>query len=493
MSVVMFAFGQRTEVSGPINLDGVLKVDFDTLKAGTPVTILNVVMINNRRGMNDLYLAAMVNYEQIPIPASDAGKLIEFHPRTMEDFWKSQCITQGVYRHYSKKGYQIDLRNRLIADADDYLNSLSSVVYNNDSYIEDYIRTIFTGLSPQQLNDNRPERAAIEIINSTNPDAYMMPNGVLIISTGLLSVLDSVEELTAILTSEIVHYVLDDQLRNASAEEARLRNARTWDIVLGAFATGAEIITTANDDDYEPGLFFAGADFVSSMITVSAASKLGLGYSKKQVEIADNITLDFLTFAGMDPGALKSALKKIKQYYIVEKDTYALTSDGSYGNIDKRMEKLVDTPTVHENRAFQKTMSSVNTMNASIHERAKKFDSAMRMAKKNMDNNLASADDYVIYIRSKLNLTNSPESNRENLEMLQAVKDKLPVPDLGLSKLEILLLMRMDDHKEVMAAINEYVELLNEYKSAADTDSERSWVKEELNWANKMYEHVYIN
>ena len=52
--------------------------------------------------------------------------------------------------------------------------------------IQDYVQAIFAKVNPGEIETNRPERLNVRIIQSPEPDAYMLPNGAMLVSTGLL-------------------------------------------------------------------------------------------------------------------------------------------------------------------------------------------------------------------------------------------------------------------------------------------------------------------
>ncbi|MCO7114070.1 M48 family metallopeptidase [Bacteroides uniformis] len=68
---------------------------------------------------------------------------------------------------------------------------------------------MFSKLNATTIDSNRGESLNIRIIQSPEPDAFMLPNGSMVISTGLLCTLDSEDELAAVIACELGHFVLD--------------------------------------------------------------------------------------------------------------------------------------------------------------------------------------------------------------------------------------------------------------------------------------------
>src|SRR5699024_3090984 len=112
-------------------------------------------------------------------------------------------LSQGMYDYYNRKGYRYKMRQELDEECLDYLDKLNEIAYK-DAYIQDYVQAIFAKVNPGEIDTNRPERLNVRIIQSPEPDAYMLPNGAMLVSTGLLCTIDSEEELEAIIANEMV-------------------------------------------------------------------------------------------------------------------------------------------------------------------------------------------------------------------------------------------------------------------------------------------------
>lgn len=279
---------------------------------------------------------------------------------------------------------------------------------------------------------------------------------------------------------------------NTAKEISRARRAEFWGAILTGVAAGAEYALAENNEYYVPGGLFAVADAATAAISMAGqiSNRLGMTYTKKQIKQADEITMEFLKFANMEPTALVSALSKIKNYYETEK-AFADLNQGDLKDLKARVERLSEGVEIKEfgNRIYRKTMSGVTTFNAIIHQNTKNFAASERMAQKNIDNNLASVDDYVIIIKANMSRTNSPEANEQNLKLIEKVKGMTLVPNLNLNKQEILLLLRMDKQTKASNALKEYVGLLSEYQKQAG-GSDYDWAASEINWANNLYQRV---
>lgn len=483
------SYAQRKDLTPRLDMEGVLKVEYNSYPKGTPVLIMSVISLHNQPTYNGIYLAASINNVQVPIPSDKARKLIEFRPKTKEQFWLAECLNANLFEFYDRKGYRSELRQELIEESDDYLQGLSDIYYD-EAYINDYIRTIFNGIAPRKLNNKRPEQASIKIIQAPEPYTNMLSNGTLLVSTGLLSTLDSVEELTAIIAASVAHYAMDHPVNNVAKEISRARRAEFWGGFLVAVAGGVEMAIAENNEHYIPGGIFLTAAVADAALNYSATKRLGMGYTDKQRKEADRITVNFLKFANMNPTALTSALFKINQYYRQEQMAYD-SDNGCFGNLTQRVSQLAKNEEF-KNRSYQRTMAGVNTTNAIIQLNSRNYDAAKRLTQRNIDNKLASDEDYVVLVKAHMETENSSEANEKCLELIQEAMLLDTIPNLELYKQKILLLMRLNKQAKATEVIKEYTTLLSDFKEQCSNNEDTQWATKEIQWANKLYTQLRL-
>lgn len=467
---------QRADKTPPPQIMGTLKVDYKKIKQGTPFRMVRIT--------DDMQLITKINDQEVAIPAKKAPAIIELTPENIEEFWFSQYINNRMLIHFKKKGYRLPLRGEVMNEAADYLGSVNDLFYLN-KHTRSYIENTFAHISPRRLDKKRPERLRVEILKSPNPDAYMLGNGTLLITTGLLSAVDSADELMAVMVSEIAHYVLDHQVINVGKERGRVRSAKVWGSILTFIAAGVETILTENNEHYIPGGILLTASITEMFITEAAIQKLGMGYSDMQYFTADDIAINFLRMNNMNTTALSSALHKIKAFYTSENDSYALSKKGGYGNVDARIARL-ETPSDSIDPAFLRQMSDVTTFNAIVQYDSKNFEAAEQLAKKKIRHGCATDDDYLVLVQANMGYVDNPNNNERNLKLIRSAKSISESPNLGLYKQEIVLLMRLKRKAESFDAIEEYKTMLIEFRQQAIND-DFAWANSEISWCDKMY------
>lgn len=212
-SCMLYAKDRKgNDLSGPIALKGELTEKYQNYTKGTPVVIRGVrkMRISPDETAGITY-AVEIDGLQYPVGAEEAGKIIRLKPATVLEYWQGVYLSQGMYDYYNRKGYRYKMRQELDEECLDYLDKLNEIAYK-DAYIQDYVQAIFAKVNPGEIDTNRPERLNVRIIQSPEPDAYMLPNGAMLVSTGLLCTIDSEEELEAIIANEMVHFILDHQV-----------------------------------------------------------------------------------------------------------------------------------------------------------------------------------------------------------------------------------------------------------------------------------------
>lgn len=486
-----FAAKQK-DLSGPIAIKGELKQKYENYPEGTPVTIRKVVKMKPKsQGGPDIFYAVEIQGMQYAVPTSDINVITFLPPETNQEFWQQVYLKEHLYEYFHNRGYNTKLRREVDEECLDYLYKLEDIGYEDD-YITSYVRSIFAKLTASGIDPNRMERLNVRIIQSPEPDAYMLPNGTMLISTGLLCALDSEDELAAIIASEMSHFVLDHQINNIYRAERRAKRAAFWGGVLAVTAEVALEVAYWNDDDTALGVSaVASIGSIGALLNVNVVNRLGMQYKKQQEYSADRIARELLTFRGMNPDGLSSAFSKIIGFYSMQKRNKELLRYGSIDNLKKRIEKCGGQVECESSRSYQKMMSDVVTFNAAMNMADQRYEEAARLVNKNIDNNLATDHDYVILVKSKLALYNTEEVNKECAALLLKAKALAgDSPNLDICKQEILLLMRMNKQARAANTLKEYLNLLSRYQGQEADNEEQDWANEEITWANKLLDKI---
>ena len=490
LSTAGFAAKQK-DLSGPIAIKGELKQTYENYPAGTPVVIRRVVKMKTTDKVgSDIFYAAEINGIQIAIPAENMKAVTFLPPETNQEFWQQTYLKQHLYEYFNQYGYHTKLRREVDEECRDYLYKLEDIAYDDD-FITSYVQNIFAKLTATGIDPNRNERLNVRVIQSPEPDAYMLPNGTMLISTGLLCTLDSENELAAVIASEMAHFVLDHQINNIYRAERRAKRAAFWGTVLAVTAEVALDVAYWDDDDTALGVSaVASIGSIAALLNVNVINRLGMKYKNNQEYSADRVARELLAFRGMNPDGLSSALAKIIGFYNMQNRGDNLLRYGSIDNLRKRIEKSGKAES-QSSRPYIRTMSDIVTFNAAMNMADQRYDDAIRLVQKNINNNFASDHDYIILVKSQMALYNTEEVNEECATLLWKARELAgDNPNLDIYKQEILLLMRMNKQAKAASTLKEYLGLLSRYQKQGVQAEDEEWASKEINWANQLLDKI---
>jgi len=488
MMLILFlsssVFAQWEELCSDMNIKGVFKKDYNNYLKGDSFLLNRVVYVNSRNAVSMIYLSLNINDFNFGLPLRD-HKVIELYPEDAKGLWYQIFIEKKMLQHYDDN-LHYDLRNELYAESVDYINNLSgSGLIYEDMILEDYVHSVLLKIMPQNLYNKIPGKNSIYIMRSPSPDNYMLANGSIVITTGLLSILDSEEELMAILASDLAHYVLDHSLINVRKAISRANRAEFWGGVAGALVAVGEEYLSYKNEYYIPGTLSFSTAVVSAAIWGQINQRMGMDYTKSQIEEADFVARHLLSKLGMNPGALPTALTKINNYYRERKDFYPLSEYGHFYQISERIKALGDTAEFNDNH-YKRQISGVTTFNGITQIISKDYEAALWFANRNIENKVASDEDYVIWAKAQMGLSNAPENNEKCLEYVEQAIRMSNVPNLNAYKQKILILIRMNKNYQMERAVQDYLDLLNQYQSQSYSEEDMNWVLKEISWANKL-------
>lgn len=489
-----FLFAQSRQLSPVVNIKGVFKKEYQGIKKGTPFVLQRVVKLKKapEQGVSRTQAVLIADGVQFGLPMN-LFDMVELQPDDKNTFWQSKQLSNDLISYYEKKGYQEAMRKEQSQEADEYLRELEkSNLFYEDAAVEDYLQCLLLSIIPEQMAVNKEGVPQIRVLKSPSPDMLMLGNHCLLVSTGMLTTLDTEEELYAVLAREVAHYVLDHAIITVNKNIARARRAEFWGAVVNEVVAATEEYLYERYDYYVPGLIFTTNDVVQALVNENIMNRMGLDYSEKQEEEADEVVGKFMDLMGKNRGALVSALTKINAYYERERDVEALSKYGIYGSLAKRLEKMGKAPMMEEDRNYLKKVSGVVSFEAAMQDYNKDYKESRRIAMKNIDNGMACSDDYLMVARSIMKLSNTQEANKECVAYLDKADEVSKVTNLNICKMKILLLLRENKQMDAVGLLHQYQSLLNAMFQQPHTEEDAQWIAAEHTWAEKLLARTYI-
>ena len=289
----------------------------------------------------------------------------------------------------------------------------------NDPYLENYIYSLISKIAPKTLIDSRPGNVNLLILENPAMNASMYSNGTLVINTGLLSALHTEDELVAVLAHEIAHFILDHNIQNVNAAITRKKRAEFWAGLATGLTAVAEGVAAAKSNYYIPGGATLGMAVMSTVIAQQVVDRLGMKYNLEQEEHADMVAIQALEILGYDKNALASALNRMKGVMEQERSHVMYFQSYTHPALVKRIQDA-GKPQDLKNSDFEKEISFAVTSTARMKFEDRRFRQVLPLVNQNINNGVATAEDYILKANCLLALYNDAQSNAEVLEMVNS-------------------------------------------------------------------------
>lgn len=482
-------YSQNHNLCGPISVKARLTQAYQEYGAGTPVVIRQLVRRKNAK-MNGLFYAMEINGVQIALPKEEKKILEYVEQENEQSFWQQIYLEHDLYEYFEDEGYSLSFRREINDECQDYLEKLEELRYEDD-YTASFVQGVFARLVSTNIDPNRIEKLNVDVIQTTDPEAYMLPDGTMLVSIGLLSVLDSEDELAAMMACEMAHFVLDHQITNIRKAESRAARAAFWGRIFANVADAAYEEAYWHDDDRLLGIGLASSlASLPFLVNAQTVNRLGMEYKDKQEIDADNIAKKLLKLKGYNPDGLPTALQKIQNYYKGQRQQKNIIR---YGDLKKIEERIANAGTAvkMDNRNYHRMMSDIVTYNAAINLINKRYTEAAELSKKNIKNDIASDNDYLLLVKSQMALYNTEEINNQCVIWLdQAEMLAGNSPNLEVCKQRILLLLRMNNQLKAANELKKYRTLLNEFQSQEISAEDKKWSDKEVEWASNLLNKI---
>ena len=412
-----------------------------------------------------------------------------------DNYWKCKAITENVYSYIMDNGIHPDIRNSLDIESNDYLNYLETNNYFiEDDAVREYLQSIILKIYPLPQNDGRIGQLDFRLLKNNEPLFIILPNGSALISIGLLNLVNSDEELMAIMAHELAHFVLDHPIYNINLEVKREKREQFW----SGFANFALASTTGyvfeEVEKYTNPYDFSISTLYAPVITTEIKERIGLVFSPEQVLKADDCALELLALLGINKDALASVLIKMREYYYYT-GNYKIFSDFDFPvNITERIERIGVPKTRYSSKEYDQKISAVITIGAFYEYHHGHFQTSEKLLWRNINSGSATEEDYILMALVNLMQYTSESKYKESLTHLTTAKSLGISPDDKVYKVESLIYLRINDFDSAMKSLKKYQSAVENHLNSIDTSllSNDSWnnlnnhLNEELVWTKKM-------
>ncbi|MRR19267.1 hypothetical protein EG827_03655 [bacterium] len=366
----------------------------------------------------------------------------EFVPGNIESLWQFKMLEYKVYDVLLGGGYNYDRRYAMEALMKEFLvTAEQNGSFYIDSYLESRLYSILRMVYPVRHTDRRPGVLSLRILSDITPDAWVGPDGTMIITTGMITAVNSELELMALMAQEVAHFALDHQLTN-----------------------------------------------FSNLLEVGIEPALGnlIRYSTQQELQADQCAVSVLELYGKSPSTLTSMLRKVLVCGELTGNYYLGSTNGFFPDAASRAFAYYDTIT-YLSTDYERLIAPVISFNAFKAYNQSQYLLCQRLLERNIASGEASADDQVLLSQAMMRLAGSDQDYEKALSVVRdVIYGTEEVPSLAF-KQEALLLLGLERRKEAETALSNYeAALVREERKyttmAGDWSQVLSYLASEKDW-----------
>lgn len=408
-------------------------------------------------------------------------KLITEKNYSTEQIWNFYMAKEKVLESSFHNLMNYELRNEQEKEALDFENSLwdNNEIFKED-YFLDYCFSILNKIHFGVLNDGRSGTLTVKLMKSPTPNAFCFSNGTIIITTGLLSTIQSEAELVGILAHEVAHFVLDHQIMNILEKERIEKKALMWASIATAAAAAADAILVSKNSNLA-GIATTGTTIISSFLVNQISQNFGLKYNFYQENIADEVSALILKSLGYNEKSEAIALKRIGNHMIITGDYKSLYNSTTHPPLNTR--KFVNDLTNADLEAstdneFLTKASLINSYNAELELFANNhYKKAEILVDNNIKNNVGTEIDYIMkgMIIRRLGFVENSLDYFIKAEKLDVTNEIIVYKELFLTHL------RLGNFSEARLNLSLYLKELENLNIKNSVI-----IFEEINWVKKM-------
>jgi hypothetical protein len=396
--------------------------------------------------------------------------------------WLKYQVARSVERfNINKFDWDQTVRNELEKSSNDYIENLES----NNSFLyapelADYLHHKLFEIYPEPFLSNRiAVIREIRVIKSSTPDIQVLNNGQILISTGMLSLIETEDELTALLAQQIAWFVLD---LNYSTFKDHKRSELT-SAILGVTA---QIVTNValnrKSYDYERNFILgAVAGDATQLISGSIFSSLSTKANKELEMKTDSVAKAYLIKKNINSEALCSLYSKLWEYGSMHPEYSTAGVLADFNRIPIRLKALefkFNEKAIHlKDQKFDKIISESLNQNASILIGNYENDAAIANLDRVIDSDCAIEETYLYKAIALKTSQKSTDLDGFILELLDKAEQHVSNNSEAIDIERGLVYYRMN--KKTLA--------LDSFTNAKKKiETQANFSQEELIWVNKM-------
>jgi Zn-dependent protease with chaperone function len=399
--------------------------------------------------------------------------------KTTDNFWTQKWVenTSSIEKDYQNivhtHNWHYKNRQILHEGAQDYLQQLE---YQDALYIdpelEDYLYQLVYQIHPKEFPVQQRVHLNVKVIKSVIPEAFSFTNGTILISTGMLSLIQSEDELVAVLAREIAHLTLDHNVKTYTA----IKTKQTLSAIIG---TGLYVATTVNS--MNNGDSFWEADYLGSVVGVGSnllsyglLSALGVGYNRSRIYEADEVAQEWMMQNKRDVYALTQVIRRLQFFEAKQRGTNLSLEENRFF-LKNRFENILKnkkyklkpngpklTP-IHVE--YDTQISECLKTNAKLLIVDKFYSKAIPYLNRSIQSNWTTGESYLLKAIALRHTKYSETNNKTVLSLLEKATENAITDLPWIWSEKGLIHLRLKENKEALNAFIKFEEYFSEEQS----------------------------
>ncbi len=375
-----------------------------------------------------------------------------------DNFWST---VWGVWRSPSIRPYsggnvnwQLAERNEVDEASTKYERQLiTDKALFTDPYVEDYLTQVLSRVVGSQPITGRPGTPHILIVKNTDPDAFVLNNGAIVLTSGMLTLIRTENELKGILAHEVAHLLLDDNLENFN------------------FAASREAVPN-------PG---ARASLTTNRMSNRQRERVGAAYSIKQEHAADRIAKSYFATMHLDPTEYGDVLYRLGERNRVRGLSTSASLQDDHQTIATRLTTIQYSPDTTVSKSdilYDRNIAEVLTYNASLEISDHSHAEAIEQLNRAIASGWAVDDAYLLKAIALRHLSTDRNANEHALQLLNKASSINATGNRLVDVESGLIHLRLGDKQNALKAFKNYLAQLSKLDPIS--------VHDEVVWAQKM-------
>lgn len=419
-----------------------------------------------------------------------------------QNFWEEAWIDHLVDRADSDgtiNWYYKD-RRELSTLTDDYQMAIGKDSgFWTTLHVDDYLQRQLKTVQPNPMMPGRPGAFRLRVLSTTTPNALALNDGTILVTTGLLTTLETEAQVQAILAHEVAHIVLDHALATYRAGKKRSRARK----LLGSIISGVTSVVSpgfGRRGSLESTVYGLSTDAATRYLDRDFIAAAGLSYNRPQEDAANRLAREWLQTHDRSPEALPTALQALHQagtYGSVSHaasfiDNHPYTPErgaeaGEGTDPDAGAPAVPPAPATTTDSVYDAKLAAVFEHEAEMHLASRRFHGARTVLDRALRTSWTTPETFLFQAIAVRNTTTGSDGIADALVLLNKAEAATTTPDPRIEAERALLRIRQGNVSQARQHLSRCREQIDGLREASPNGSDSTTTHAALRtWTSNM-------